>query len=50
MHQKYDINSLRLSGAYLCQENTQIASDNGLAAVRRQAIIWINAGILSISP
>ena len=27
-----------------------IDSDNGLAPVRRQAIIWTNAGILSIGP
>ena len=29
---------------------TNIASDNGLAPVRRQAIIWTNAAILSIRP
>ena len=27
-----------------------IGSDNGLSPVRRQAIIWTNAGILSIEP
>ena len=27
-----------------------IGSDNSLAPVRRQAIIWTNAGILSIGP
>ena len=26
------------------------ASDNGLSPVRRQAIIWTNAGLLSIDP
>ena len=31
-------------------ELTIIASDNGLAPGRRQAIIWINAGILPIEP
>ena len=29
---------------------TIIGSDNGLAPVRRQAIIWTNAGILLIGP
>ena len=29
---------------------TIIASDNGLSPGRRQAIIWINAGILLIGP
>ena len=29
---------------------TIIVSDNGLAPGRRQAIIWINAGILLIRP
>ena len=27
-----------------------VGSDNGLSPVRRQAIIWNNAGILSIGP
>ena len=27
-----------------------IGSDNGLSPVRRQAIIWTNAGILLIGP
>ena len=30
--------------------NTNIGSDNGLSPGRRQAIIWINAGILLIGP
>ena len=29
---------------------TIIGSDNGLSPGRRQAIIWTNAGILSIGP
>ena len=29
---------------------TIIGADNGLAPSRRQAIIWTNAGILSIGP
>ena len=29
---------------------TIIASDNGLSPERRQAIIWTNAGLLSIGP
>ena len=29
---------------------TTVASDNGLSPERRQAIIWINAGILLIGP
>ena len=29
---------------------TTIGSDNGLSSVRRQAIIWTNAGILLIGP
>ena len=29
---------------------TIIGSDNGLALVQRQAIIWINAGALLIGP
>ena len=27
-----------------------IGSDNGLSPIRRQAIIWTNAGLLSIGP
>ena len=33
---------------YASVKHTNIASDNGLSPVRRQAIIWINAAILSI--
>ena len=40
------LNSLKLSDAYMHQ--AIIASDNGLSPVRRQAIIWTNAGILLI--
>ena len=37
--------------AHLCVGKlTIIAADNGLAPGRRQAIIWTNAGILSIGP
>ena len=36
---------------HICvDELTIIASDNGLSPGRRQAIIWTNAGILSIEP
>ena len=36
---------------HICVSNlTIIGSDNGLSPVRRQAIIWTNAGILSIEP
>ena len=36
---------------YICVSKlTIIGSDNGLSPGRRQAIIWINAGILSIGP
>ena len=36
---------------HICVSNlTLIASDNGLSPVRRQAIIWNNAGILLIGP
>ena len=31
-------------------ELTTIGSDNGLSPGRRQAIIWINAGLLSVGP
>ena len=31
-------------------QHTNIGSDNGLSPVRRQAIIWTNAAILSIRP
>ena len=42
------INSLRPSDSYMVCKLTIIASDNGLSPGRRQAIIWNNAGILSI--
>ena len=36
---------------HICvNELTVIGSDNGLSPVRHQAIIWTNAGILSIGP
>ena len=36
---------------HICvSELTTIGSDNGLSPSRRQAIIWTNAGILSIRP
>ena len=36
---------------HICvSELTIIGSDNGLSPDRRQAIIWTNAGILSIGP
>ena len=36
---------------HICFGNiTSIGSDNGLSPARRQAIIWTNAGILSIAP
>ena len=36
---------------HICVGNlTSIGSDNGLSPGRRQAIIWTNAGILSIGP
>ena len=42
---------LRPSDAYTSVSNlTIIGSDNGLSPGRRQAIIWINAGILLIGP
>ena len=42
-----DINSLNPSGAYMRQKTT-IGSCNGLSLGRRQAIIWIDAGMLLI--
>ena len=42
------INSLRPSDTYMRQ--LTIGSDNGLSPGRRQAIIWINDGILLIRP
>ena len=35
---------------YAPVKHTTIASDNGLAPVRRQAIIWTKAAILPIRP
>ena len=44
----------QLIGAKWCifvsVQHTNIASDNGLLPVRRQAIIWTHAAILSIRP
>ena len=37
-------------GIYTSLNLVNIGSDNGLSPVRRQAIIWTNAGILSIGP
>ena len=45
------INSLRPSDAYIWVNNLAIIGlHNGLSPGRRQAIIWINAGILLIGP
>ena len=46
LHLVFLINSLRLSDAYICVSKLTIISADG----RRQAIIWNNAGILSIGP
>ena len=35
---------------YASVQQTNIASDNGLAPARRQAIIWSNAAMLLIRP
>ena len=44
-------NSLRPSDAYICvDELVIIGSNNGLSPDRWQAIIWTNAGLLSIEP
>ena len=45
-------NSLRLGDAYMCHWTGSVTfgSDNGLSPIRRQAIIWTNAGILLIGP
>ena len=44
-------NSLGPSEAFVCVSKLNtIGSDNGLSPTRRQAIIWTNAGILSIRP
>ena len=38
-------------GTHICVGNLiSIGSDNGLSPVQRQAIIWTNAGLLSIGP
>ena len=44
------LNSLRPSDAYVSVKHTNIASDNGLSPIWRQAIISTNAAILSIRP
>ena len=47
----HHFHSLRLSDAYICVNKViNTASDNGLSPGQRQAIIWINAGILWIGP
>ena len=38
------------SVAYMSVNRVNIGSDNGLSPIRRQAIIWTNAGLLSIKP
>ena len=43
-----DVNSLRPGDVYTSVNYVIIASDNGLSPIRRQAIIWINAGLWSI--
>ena len=43
-------NSLRPKDAYMRGKLPIIGSDNGLSPDRRQAIIWTNAGLLSIGP
>ena len=44
-----NINPFRPSGAYMHQYNIPtLGSDNGLSPVRRQAIIWPNAAVLSV--
>ena len=35
---------------YTSENRINIGSDNGLSPIRRQAIIWTNAGLLSIGP
>ena len=42
------VNSSPPSATYMCQDC--IGSDNGLSPIRRQAIIWTSAGLLSIGP
>ena len=36
------------SDAYMSVNQVIIGSDNGFSHIRRQAIIWTNAGLLSI--
>ena len=43
-------NSLSPSDAYIVSKQTTTGSDNGLSPGRRQAIIWIIAGILLFGP
>ena len=45
-----ELTHLLLSATYMSMNYVNIGSDNGLAPVRRQAIIWTNAGLLSIEP
>ena len=47
---RWFVYSLRSRDAYIRRKNATIASVNGLSPVRRQAIIRINAAILSIRP
>ena len=50
LYKKAHYNSATLSNEYMSVQYTNIASDNGLLPVLRQAIIWTNAAILSIRP
>ena len=43
-------NSLRLSHTYMHQYTILIGSENGLLPSQCQAIIWTNAGLMSIEP
>ena len=47
---KWNVNSLRPSDTYVSVNYATISSDNGASPVGRQAIIWTNAGLLSIEP
>ena len=48
---KYETLIIWGRGTHICVgEQTIIDSGNGLSPGRRQAIIWTNAGILSIGP
>ena len=38
------------NAAYMRQWIISISSDNGLAPIRRQVIIWTNGGLISIGP